>query len=78
MKEYTVKEYDMEDYLIVKDNMSKKELCNILEYIKRGYVPDSNFTGTESDFENYKLQMAMYKAIDYISGRNKVTFPDKE
>lgn len=76
MREYTVKEYNLDDYVAVKDGISKEELCDILECIKSGFVPDYNFTGTEEDFENYKLHMAIYKAIDYISGRNKVVFPD--
>lgn len=74
-KEYAV---NFEDYMAVKDSLSKKDLCEILSYIKRSYIPDSNFSGTEEDFENYRLQMAMYKAIDYISGRNKVVFPKEE
>lgn len=78
MREYIVKEYDFEDYMAAKDSLSKKDLCEILSYIKRGYVPDSNFSGSEEDFENYRLQMAMYKAIDYISGRNEVVFPKEE
>ena len=74
---YTVKEYEFEDYNTVKNSLSKKELCEILRYIKNTYVPDSHLTGTEEDFENHRLQMAMYKAIDYISGRNEVVFPDE-
>ena len=77
MREYVVKEYDFDDYMAVKDNLSKKELCDMLEYIKRGHISDYSFSGTEEDFENYKLHMAMYKAIDYISGRNEVVFPEE-
>jgi hypothetical protein len=78
MREYIVKEYDFQDYTAIKDSLSKKDLCEILSYVKKTYVPDSNFSGTEEDFENYKLQMAIYKAIDYISGRNEVVFPDED
>lgn len=75
MIERIVKEYEMKDYMSVKNGLSREELCNLLTYIKRGLLPDYHFSGTEEDFENYRLQMAMYKAIDYISGRNPVVFP---
>ena len=74
MKERIVKEYDFEDYMEVKDSLSKEDVCEVLEYIKRGYISDSSFSGTEEDYENYRLQMAMKKAIDYISGRNEVVW----
>ena len=72
MKERIVKEYEFEDYMKVKNSFSKEELCEVLSLIKRGYIPDSSFKGTEEDYENYRLNMALYKAIDYISGRNEV------
>lgn len=74
MKERIVKEYDFEDYMEVKDSLSKEELCEVLEYIKRGHIPNHSFSGTEEDYENYRLNMALYKAIDYISGRNEVVW----
>lgn len=77
MKERIVKEYDFEDYMKLKNSLSKEDVCDILEYIKRGYIPDSSFSGTEKDYENYRLQMAMYKAIDYISGRNEVIWGEE-
>lgn len=72
-----IREYEFDDYMAVKDELSREELCNLLFYIKHEYLPDYKFSGTEEDFENYKLQMAIYKAIDYISGRNPVIFSDK-
>jgi hypothetical protein len=72
MKEKIVKEYEFEDYMKVKDSYSKEELCETLSFIKRGYIPNNSFSGTEEDYESYRLEMALYKAIDYISGRNEV------
>jgi hypothetical protein len=77
MRERIVKEYDMEDYMSVKNGLSREELCKLLRYIKNKVIPQSHFTGTEEDFENYRLEMALYKAVDYISGRNPVVFPDE-
>lgn len=76
MRERIIREYDFNDYMAVKNGLSKKELCRLLSYIKNNYL-SSNFSGTEEDFENYRLQMALYKAIDYISGRNPVVFPEE-
>ena len=77
MIERIVKEYEMKDYMSVKNGLSRKELCTLLIHIKHHYLPDYHFSGTEEDYENYRLQMAMYKAIDYISGRNPVVFPEE-
>jgi hypothetical protein len=46
MREHIVKEYDMEDYMSVKNGLSREELCNLLTYIKRGHLPDYHFSGT--------------------------------
>ena len=66
MKEYTVKEYEIDDYKSAKDAMIKEDIVDILEYIKRGYIPDYNYTGSEDDFERYKMHIAMSKAIEAI------------
>ena len=57
MKTYTVTEYDMEDYNKARDDMTDEETVNLLKRIERGWIPDYNFDGTESDFDNYKLQI---------------------
>ena len=67
MKTYTVTEYDMEDYNKARDDMTDEEAVNLLKRIQRGWIPDYNFDGTKSDFDNYKLHMALYKAIDVLS-----------
>lgn len=66
MREYLVKEYDMEDYSAARDNMTLDDIANSLAHIQRGYVGDYSFTGAEDDFERYKLHIAMSKAIDII------------
>lgn len=76
MKEYTytVREYDMEDYKAASDNMTLDDVVNYLAYIKRGYVPDYNFTGNEDDFERYKLHMALSKAMEIVKNtKSKVS-----
>lgn len=66
MRQYTVTEYEMEDYDNFKENLTTEDVVNGLNYIARGYIPDYNFTGSESDFEAYKNQMIMRKAIELI------------
>lgn len=66
MKEYVVKEYEMKDYKEASDKMTNADIINLLEYIKRGYLPDYNYTGSEEDFENYKLHAAIWKAIQVL------------
>lgn len=62
MREYTVREYDMDDYDIQRDkidNMTYTELAEAVRGIARGWLPDYNFTGEEGDFDNHKRQMIM-------------------
>lgn len=66
MKTYTVIEYEMEDYDAFRDGLSNAEAASLLSSIERGWIPDYNFTGTESDFENYKLHAALYRAIEVL------------
>lgn len=68
MKEYTytVREYDMEDYEAARDSMTLDDVVKYLAYVKRGYVPDYNFTGNEDDFERYLLHTAICKAIEIV------------
>ena len=48
--------------------MTNDEAICLLERIDRGWIPDYNFTGTEDDFENYKLHQALYKAMNALKG----------
>lgn len=72
MKEYTVKEYDREDYYNFRENLTIPQTIELLKRIQRGHIPDYNFDGSEEDFDNYCLQMAMYKAIKILDevGKN--------
>lgn len=67
MREYTVVEYDREDYNKVKDELTIDKVIERLKGIARGWIPDYNFTGKEYDYENYVNQMAMAKAIEWLS-----------
>ena len=69
MREYTVREYDMEDYDIQReqvDEMSNQELSDSIGRIARGWLPDYNFTGAESDFNNHKYQMVMSRVAKIL------------
>lgn len=69
MKEYTVREYDIEDYDIQReqvDEMSNQELADSIRGIARGWLPDYNFIGKESDFDNHKHQMIMSRVAKIL------------
>ena len=50
MRTYTVIEYEKEDYQNFKDNLTDEKAIDILERISRGWLPNYNFSGEESDF----------------------------
>lgn len=70
MRQYTVTEYEQEDYEYFERNLTNKKSIEFLERISRGYLPDYNFTGTEDDFDNYCLHQAIYKAIEALEERS--------
>ena len=70
MRQYTVTEYEQEDYDDFKRNLTSKKAIEFLERISRGYLPDYNFTGTENDYEYYCMHQAIHKAIGALSGRS--------
>ena len=69
MRTYTVIEYEKEDYQNFKDNLTDEKAIDILEGISRGWLPNYNFSGEESDFENYCLHQAIYRAQDALRER---------
>lgn len=66
MKTYTYTEYEKEDYAKARDEMTTEEVINNLERIDRGWLPDYNYSGTEGDFKNYKLHVALWKAMELL------------
>lgn len=66
MRTYTVTEYDKEDYENYRNNITIQDTINTLEHISRGWIGDYGFTGTEDDFERYKLHAALYNAIEIL------------
>lgn len=70
MRQYTVTEYEREDYEDFKRNLTSEQAIGLLERISRGYLPDYNFTGTEDDFDDYCLHQAIYKAIGALEERS--------
>lgn len=69
MTEYTIRIYDMADYDNARESMTQNDIVNYLAHIQRGWIPDYNFTRDEDDFENYKLHMAIDKAIEIIKNK---------
>ena len=67
MREYTVIEYDREDYDRVDEELTIDKVIERLKQIKRSWLSDYNFTGKEYDYEAYVNQMAMAKAIEWLS-----------
>lgn len=67
MRTYTVTEYEKKDYDEVRNKMTNDEAVNLIKRIERGWIPDYGFNGTEDDFDNYKLHVALYKAMDALS-----------
>ena len=69
MRKYIVTEYDIEDYDSVENNMTNEQAVSILNFIARGHIPDYNYACTEDDFENFKLHVALWKAIEALGGK---------
>lgn len=71
MKQYTVTEYELKDYDDFKENLTDEHAIALLERIDRGYLPDYNFSGKESDFDYYCLHQAIYRAIGALEDKKK-------
>ena len=71
MRKYEVIEYDAEDIECL-ENMSAEEVVEVLEYIKRGWLPQNYVfpikgrTYSEDQYDTTKLHIAMRKAISMI------------
>lgn len=66
MRTYTVTEYEMSDYDEYKENITIDNIIDSLEYVKRGYISDYNYTGEEDDFEVFKIHMAIRKVVELL------------
>lgn len=77
-KTYTVTEYDKDDIEAL-DSMSKADVVETLEHIKRGWLPQDYVvsprdyeTYSESQYDITKLHIAMRKAITMLeNGKDK-------
>lgn len=69
MRTYVVKKYEISDYDEYEENITIEQIINSLEYAKRGYIGDYNYTGEEDDFELFKIHMAIRKAIELLRER---------
>lgn len=73
MLEYTVKEYEKEDYDQQRCDvytMPREELADSIRGIARGWLPDYNFTGKEDDFDAHKLQMIMCRVAEILESES--------
>lgn len=70
MRKYTVTEYEDKDYEDFKNNLTNGQAIDILKCISNGWLPYYNFSGTESDFDNYCLHQAIYRAIEALQERS--------
>lgn len=66
MRQYTVTEYDMEDYDDFMNSLNNEKAADILERIDDGWIGSHSFTGDESDFERYTLHMALQYAANKL------------
>ena len=60
-----MKKYTQADYADTKE-MSTEEVIDNLLYIKRGYIGNYNFTGSEIDFERYTMHMTINNAVELL------------
>ena len=64
MRKYTVREYDIQKEQV--NEMSNQELADSIRSIARGWLPDYNFTGDESDFNYHECQMIMSRVAKIL------------
>ena len=62
----TITEYEMTDYDAFRESLTADDVVKALPTIARGWLPDYNYIGTEDDFEAFKNQMIMRKAVEII------------
>lgn len=75
MKEYTVREYEQEDFDSIIQNMTAKRAAEILEGLPRGWfpyrLPKWSNEVSESDFDNYEICCAIWFAVSVLRGGSK-------
>lgn len=74
MREYTVVEYEQEDFDKIKSEMTKEKAIDILSGLPRGWFPYSLPSWSKEvsgcDLENYEICCAIYKAIELLESEN--------
>lgn len=71
MKTYT--EYEKEDYDAQRDEIYNQPLDTLAQNIRsiaRGWLPDYNFTGDESDFYHHRQQIIMERVAEILEQKN--------
>lgn len=67
MKQYTVTEYEPEDYEKL-EHMDIDDIVECLKCVEHGYLPPRSYKkdGTEEDYDNEKIHLAMRQAISHL------------
>ena len=73
MRQYTVPEYDIEDYDNFMNSLNDEKVADILDRISDSWIGKYSFTGDENDFEKYALHMALQYAANKLRGPERLT-----
>ena len=71
MIQYTVTEYDMEDYEMFRATLTDEAAADLLDQISDGWIGSYSFTGAEGDFERFTLHMALARGAEALRGRSE-------
>ena len=75
MREYTVIEYDHEDFDKLRDEMDDKHAIEILENLPEGWfpyrLPSWGLEVGTSDYISYEICCAVWRAIDALKEREE-------
>ena len=71
MIQYTVTEYDMEDYEMFRATLTDEAAADLLDQISRGWIGRYIIDGTERDFDLFTLHVALARGAEALRGRSE-------
>lgn len=71
MRQYTVTEYDMEDYEMFLATLTDEAAAELLDRISDDWIGSYSFTGAEDDFERFTLHVALARGAEALRGRSE-------